>query len=161
MMGNLGSQKERSAFFAPDRPELGVGPIICYESIYGEFVTGYVQHGASLLFIITNDGWWGNSPGHRQHFQYARLRAVETRRSIARSANTGISGFINQRGDIVQQTPYWEEAAISETLNANDKLTFYVIYGDYLGRGAVFLGSILFLYLLMVVGSGFIKRKKA
>ena len=161
MMGNLGSQKERSAFFAPDKPELGVGPIICYESIYGEFVTEYVQKGASLLFIITNDGWWGNSPGHRQHFQYARLRAVETRRSIARSANTGISGFINQRGDVIQQTPYWEEAAISETLNANNKLTFYVKYGDYLGRGAVILGSIIFLYLVIVLGGGFIKRKKA
>ena len=157
MIGNLGSQKERAAFAAPDRPGLKVGPIICYESIYGEFGTGYVKQGATLLFIITNDGWWGNTPGHRQHFQYARLRAVETRRSIARSANTGISGFINQRGDVIVQTPYWEEAALTETINANDYLTFYVRYGDYLGRAAAGLSLVTFVYFWVMV---FLKKRR-
>ena len=157
-IGNLGSQEERTAFAAPDRPGLAVGPIICYESIYGEFVTEYVQKGATLLFIITNDGWWGDTPGHRQHFQYGRLRAVETRRSIARSANTGISGFINQRGDIVQKAPYWEEAALTQTLNANSRITFYVRYGDYLGRVSVLLGAAL---LLCTALARFMKKRKA
>lgn len=157
MMGNLGTQKERSVFYAPDRPQLAVAPIICYESIYGEFVTEYVQKGAKLLFIITNDGWWGETPGYKQHFQYARLRAIETRRSIARSANTGISGFINQRGDVLAQTPYWQEAAISGTINANDSQTFYTRYGDYLGRAAALLTAAIFLYFIYVLLSG--KRK--
>lgn len=161
MMGNLGTQKERSVFIAPDKPSMSAAPIICYESIYGEFVTEYVQKGATVLFIITNDGWWGNTAGHRQHFQYARLRAIETRRSIARSANTGISGFINQRGDVIQQTPYDVEAAISETINANSDLTFYTKYGDYLGRGAVILGSIIFLYLLYFIFVARLKKRKA
>lgn len=158
MIGNLGTQKERGVFTAPDDPDKAVGPIICYESIYGEFVAGYVENGASLLLIITNDGWWGDTPGYRQHFQYGRLRAVETRRSIARAANTGISGFINQRGDIIRQTPYWEEAALTETLNANHSLTFYVKYGDYIGRAAVVLGLCMFVYSLL---AGFLKKKKS
>lgn len=157
MIGNLGSQKERAAFAAPDRPELKVGPIICYESIYGEFVTGYVQQGASLLFIITNDGWWGNTPGYRQHFQYARLRAIETRRSIARAANTGISGFINQRGDVLVQTPYWQEAAVTQTLNANHDITFYVRFGDYIGRAAMVLALCSILYFWVMV---FLKKRR-
>lgn len=157
MIGNLGTQKERAAFPAPDRPGLAVGPIICYESIYGEFVTEYVKKGATLLFIVTNDGWWGNTPGYRQHFQYARLRAIETRRSIARSANTGISGFINQRGDVLQKSDYWVEAAMTQDLNANGKLTFYVRYGDYLGRAAMILSLLLVLYAF---SSRFLKKSK-
>ena len=135
-----------------------MGPIICYESIYGEFVSGYVNEGAGLLFIITNDGWWGNTPGYRQHFQYARLRAIENRRSIARSANTGISGFINQRGDVLKQTPYWEDAAITETLNANSSLTFYAKNGDYLGRLSAFTGILLLIYGFV---KGFLKKRKS
>lgn len=157
MIGNLGKQKERSVFTAPDNPKLRVGPIICYESVYGEFVTEYVRKGAGLLFIVTNDGWWGDTPGYRQHFQYARLRAVETRRDIARSANTGISGFINQRGDVIQRTPYWREAAISQTLLADDTLTFYVQNGDYIGRTAVFVAFFMLIYGYV---RGFLNQKQ-
>lgn len=160
MIGNLGTQKERSVFTAPDNPDLIVGSIICYESIYGEFVTEYVQKGASLLFIITNDGWWGDTPGYKQHFQYARLRAIETRRSIARSANTGSSGFINQRGDILQQTPYAQEDAITATINANHSLTFYVKYGDYIGKAAEIIGIALLLYLVFLSIRDSIKKRR-
>ena len=74
-------------------------PIVCYESIYGEYVTEYVRNGAQFLSIITNDAWWGNTQGHKQLLSYARLRAIENRRAIARSANTGISAFINAKED--------------------------------------------------------------
>jgi apolipoprotein N-acyltransferase len=60
---------------------------------------------------------------------------VETRRDLAQSANTGISAFINQRGDIMQATAWWQPASIKATMRANTELTFYVRYGDYLGRG--------------------------
>lgn len=157
MIGNLGRQKERTVFTAPDDKTMGIGPIICYESIYGEFVTEYVRNGAKLLFIVTNDGWWGDTPGYRQHFQYARLRAIETRRSIARSANTGISGFINQRGDVTESTPYWQDAAIQATLRADERITFYVENGDYIGRTAVFTGVFLLLYAYV---KGFLQKKR-
>jgi apolipoprotein N-acyltransferase len=100
-----------------------------------------VGNGAQLIFIITNDGWWGDTPGHRQHYSYASLRAIETRRCVARSANTGISAFINQRGDILQRTKYWEPDVIKASLTLNNTKTFYVRYGDYLGRLAMLLSA--------------------
>ena len=120
-----------------------VGTLICYESVFGEYVTEFVKKGADMLFVITNDGWWGNSPGHKQHLEFSKLRAIETRRSVARSANTGISGFINQRGDIIEQSKYWEQTALRNTLKTNDKLTFYVRYGDYIYKISVFLTVLL------------------
>jgi len=86
--GSLGIQKERTVFVSHDGTK--IAPAICYESIYGGFMSGYMQNGAQLIFVITNDGWWGDTPGYRQHMNYARLLAIEFRKSIARSANTGI-----------------------------------------------------------------------
>ena len=121
--------------------------MICYESIFGEFVTKYISEaGANFIFVITNDGWWGDTPGYRQHNSFSALRAIENRRSIARSANTGISSFFNQKGEMLKSLGWWERAAIKETLNANDKITFYTRHGDYIGRVATFTGIVLLLY---------------
>ena len=120
-----------------------VGTLICYESVFGEYVTKFVKNGADMLFVITNDGWWGNSPGHKQHLEFSKLRAIETRRSVARSANTGISGFINQRGDIIEQSNFWEQTALRNTLKTNENMTFYVRHGDYLYKISVFLTALL------------------
>lgn len=120
-----------------------VGAAICYESAFGEYVSSFCKKGADLLFVITNDGWWGHTPGYRQHFEFSKLRAIENRRSVARSANTGRSGFINQRGDVLQQTHYWVPDAIKATLKANTKVTFYAKHGDYLSRIAVYLSFVL------------------
>lgn len=124
-------------------------PVICYESVYGEFISKQCLKGAQVIFIITNDGWWENTAGHKQHNSIARLRAIETRRSIARSANTGISSVINQRGDVVEKTNYWEEAVISAKLNLNSEPTFYVIYGDVIGRASAFVFVLLAFYTLV------------
>jgi apolipoprotein N-acyltransferase len=139
MVGNLGKSPERTVFFNQD--SLGVAPLICYESIYGDFVTGYLRRKAHLLAIISNDGWWGNTAGHVQLFNIGRLRAVEFRRSVVRAANTGISGFINQRGEVQQASRYDEMIALRGTVYANDELTFYAQMGDYLGRLAGFLAG--------------------
>lgn len=147
-VGTLKTDAVRKVFEHPGgvfRP----APVICYESVYGEFVAQYIRNGANVIFIITNDGWWGNTPGHRQHFLFAPLRAIETRRSIARSANTGISAFVDQRGDIFHKTPYDEEAVIRQKINLNDELTFYVRYGDYLSRIAAFLAAVFLVYAII------------
>ena len=141
--GSLGSQEEASVMQLEEH--LTVAPVICYESIFGDYVGDYVQKGANLITIVTNDGWWGDTDGYRQHFTYSVLRAIEMRKSIARSANTGISGFILPDGEVIQRTPYWEKAAIQETLPLNSEVTFYARYGDYLGYLAVGL---------MVLGTG-------
>ena len=154
--GSRGTQDYRGTF-KHTTDETRIAPVICYESIYGEFVTDYIKNGATLIFIITNDGWWGNTPGYKQHLNYAQIRAIETRRSIARSANTGISAFINQRGEIIQQTGWWVPAAIKNTLKANKELTFYVRSGDYIGRIAGFFALLSILYTLVQI---LIKKKQ-
>lgn len=140
--GTLGIEKEpqvlsgKNGFFAP---------VVCYESIYGEFVAQQVQKGAEYIAIITNDGWWRDTPGYKQHLSFARLRAIENRRSVARSANTGTSAIINQRGDVVQQTGWWDATAIVGTLNRNKELTVYSKYGDFFGRSFTFVAALLLL----------------
>lgn len=139
----LGKQKERAVFTSADG--VNMAPIICYESVYGEYTTGYIKKGANALVIMTNDGWWDHTAGHQQHLRFASLRAIETRRGIARAANTGISGFINQRGDILATTKYDEPVALEGTVRLNDKITFYVRYGDLIGRISIFLSALLIL----------------
>lgn len=155
-IGTIGGDEVRKCFTPiPTKP--GIASSICYESAYGEFFSGFVRNGAQLMTVITNDGWWGNTPGHKQHMAFSSLRAIETRRCIARSANTGISAFFNQRGEVLQPTAYWEPAVIKGSMNANDKLTFYVRYGDYLARFAALSSCLL---LLIVFVSALMKRKK-
>ena len=143
LSGNLGSQVERSVFSSE---QAQVAPIICYESIYGEYVLDYIRSGADLLAIITNDGWWKDTPGYRQHMVYASLRAIETRRAIARSANTGTSAFVDALGNITNPTDWWQPAVIQQELPLYKEITFYTIYGNYIGRLAAFVAAILFFY---------------
>ncbi len=146
------TQDYRSVFTGIN-PNHKAAPIICYESVYGEFVTGYVRNDANFLAIITNDAWWNVTQGHKQHLSYAKLRAVETRRDIVRSANTGVSAIINAKGDITSTLAYGEKGALSGQLITNDKITFYVMAGDYIARISIFI-------LIFVGLIGFFRRKK-
>jgi len=125
------------------RQTVPIGCAVCYESVYGEHCASYVRAGAQLLTVITNDAWWGDTPGYKQHLNYARLRAIETRRDIARCANTGISAFIDQKGQIVSRTTWWEPAILRRTVNLSTRETFFVRAGDIVGRICVFLFVIL------------------
>ncbi len=145
--GSLGIETEPKVLSANNIP---FAPSICYESIYGDFISKQVKKGAELIFVITNDGWWGDTPGYKQHASFSRLRAIENRRSIARCANTGISCFINQRGDITQKTNWWKETSIRGELNKNSELTFYSKNGDVLGKLFSFI-------LVFILGFGLIK----
>jgi apolipoprotein N-acyltransferase len=128
--GTLGVEKEPKVMVI--QPNVTLAPIICYESIYGDFVRQQVQKGAQALCVITNDGWWGNTPGYKQHFSFARLRAIENRRWVLRSANTGSSGSIDPSGKIIKKTPYWVKTAFSQTIQLRSDQTFYTTYGDWL-----------------------------
>jgi apolipoprotein N-acyltransferase len=147
--GGFGKQDTPSVFYS--QSGIGVSPVICYESIWGEWIAESVRKGSQFIVIITNDGWWGNTSGKDQHMLYAKLRAIETRRWVARSANTGISGFINQSGDIVKQSGWWVTAALKQDINLNEKLTFYVLFGDYIAYAGC-LGTAIFI-LLMATGT--------
>ncbi len=130
--------------------------MICYESIFGAYVSKYVNKGSDWICIITNDGWWGDSYGHQQHHAYARLRAIENRRNIVRCANTGISSVINYKGEVEQFLPYNKKGIIEASIFRSYKTTFYSKYGDYIGRLASFLAII---YLLQSIISSFTHRK--
>lgn len=113
---------------------LKIGPVICFESVFGHHVRKLVQNGAQCIVVLTNDGWWKNAPGIWQHFGYSRIRAIETRRNVAQSANTGISGCIDSRGDVTTKTNGGVACAINCQIRTNNEITFYVKYGDYLSR---------------------------
>ncbi len=141
------TQEERGVLVSP-QDSTKIAPVICWESVFGEYLNDYILKGAGFIFVITNDGWWGDTPGYRQHNALSKVRAVETRRSIARSANTGISCYIDQRGDIIKKLGWWKRDAIKATINVNDKITFYVKNGDYIGRISRFFSLLVILYLL-------------
>lgn len=153
VMGRCVGQDEVSLLYAKDASQtIPIGCAVCYESVYGEYYTEYVRMGAQAMTIITNDAWWGDTPGYRQHLSYASLRAIETRRAIARCANTGISAIISPSGQILQASPWWEQAVIIGSLPLREDITFYVAHGDITGRVCTFV----FLLLLLALAVRFI-----
>ncbi len=110
-----------------------VPALICYDSVYPDWVRRFVDQGAAFLVVITNDGWWGHTSGHIQHYEYARLRAVETGRTVLRSANNGLSGVIRANGDIAVKTEYWTRDRFTYSVPVYEGKTFYVRYGDWIG----------------------------
>ena len=154
VMGRCVGQDEITLLHASDIP---VGCAVCYESVFGEYYTDYIRKGARAMTIITNDAWWGDTPGYKQHLSYASLRAIETRRAIARCANTGISAIISPSGEITQPTPWWEQAVISGELPLRDDITFFVAHGDIVGR----ICNFVFLLLLAALNVRFATGTRA
>jgi apolipoprotein N-acyltransferase len=141
--GSLGSDNNINTFNAS---KTNILPLICYESIYGDLNTSKIF---DLICIITNDGWWGNSSGYKQHFSYAKLRAIEQKRSIIRCANTGQSGFITYKGEVQEMVDWDEKKAIASPISLCKEITFYNQYGDYIGRLASFISAIFILMMFV------------
>lgn len=142
--GQLGWGREHKLF---ENNGIKIGPAICYEGIYGEYFGGFARRGAEVMALISNDGWWGNTPGHKRLFDFTRLRAIETRRSVARSANTGISGFITPRGTTLGKRLEWEEEGVlTASLELRDDLTIYTRYGDWVARIAGYVAILGLMY---------------
>lgn len=144
-VGGYGSQEHPKVFYSYSG--IGAVPVVCYESLWGSWIGEAVKNGAQFIAIITNDGWWGNTSGKDQHLLYAKLRAIETRRYVVRSANTGISAIINQRGDITQHSEWWTRSALKADINLNDELTFYVKAGDIIAVASTILAILLALLI--------------
>ncbi len=126
-----------------------VGCAVCYESVYGEYCTEYVRGGARLMAVITNDAWWGDTPGYVQHLSYSCLRAIETRRWIARSANTGISAIIDPSGKVVSHTSWWRPEVLKGKVGLSDEQTFFVRHGDFIGRLSTLMAVLILLATLV------------
>lgn len=126
-----------------------LGIQICYEIIFPDLSRAMAQNNAVLLVNITNDAWFGYQSAAYQHFSMATFRAVENRRSVVRAANTGISGFIDPTGRILEQTPLFTEAALAKKMPLLDKKTFYTRNGDVFAW--ICVGIALFFVLLKIV----------
>ncbi len=125
-----------------------VAPAICYEGLYGNHMAEFVRDGAEALFVVSNDGWWGNTPGHKYLFSFCRLRAIELRRDVARSANTGVSGFITMQGEDIQRLEWDSRGVLTSDIRLNPKQTFYAKYGDYIGRLSLYIAMLCLLYFV-------------
>jgi apolipoprotein N-acyltransferase len=134
--GTLGIEPEPKVMQTSNKVRFS--PIVCYESIYGEFIAQQTLKNAQFLAIITNDGWWKDTPGYKQHFDFARLRAIENNKWAARSANTGSSGIINNRGDVIYQTGWWKDDSFQAVIQLNSNRTLYQYLGDWIGIVALF-----------------------
>lgn len=148
-INGLGEQPERSVFVSADKKNK-VAPVICYESIFGEYCTGYVRNGADALFVVTNDGWWDATPGYQQHADFARLRAIELRRPVAQSGNSGRSCFIDIFGNETKATTYGVDAAIKQDIFAPSTITFYTLHGDLIARMAIIMAAAIFTFSLVI-----------
>lgn len=130
--GSLGSNGSSKVFYT--KYNIGLAPIICYESAFAKFTASYVNKEADVLVVITNDGWWGNTPGYKQHHSFSQLRAIENRRFVVRSANTGISSVIDLTGNVLYQTNWWQQEAFNTKVNTLRLKTFYTRNGDLVGN---------------------------
>ena len=151
-------QKERTVLEA--KGGFKIAPSICYESVYGEFMSKYVRNGANLICIITNDGWWKKTPGHKQHMNYARLRAIETKTWVVRSANTGISCFIDPYGTVINPQPYNTAAATKLSIRPGSTKTFFVQHGDILSKIMIALSILLIGWIITMKVKCKIFKKK-
>ncbi len=145
-LGQVGKGVEAEVF---DIDSHKVGVAICYEGLYGNFFSEFARNGAEVISIISNDCWWEDTPGHKHLYTLSAIRAVETRRAIARSANTGTSGFITARGDSIESMGWEERGVITQILPLNNKMTIYTLYGDYIARIASFVAVLSLLYYLV------------
>ncbi len=106
------------------------GILICFEIIFPELVRHFVNNGADILVTITNDAWFGHTSAPFQHFSMTVFRAIENRRSVARAANTGISGFIAPTGEILMTSGLFQDKFLTEKLPCPEIKTFYTCHGD-------------------------------
>jgi apolipoprotein N-acyltransferase len=107
-----------------------ISTAICYESIFPDMVRQFVKRGSELIVVVTNDGWFGESSAPFQHLRMGVVRAVENRRYMARTANTGISAIIDPYGRIEARTPIGVRMIVDGTAYYRSDRTFYTEYGD-------------------------------
>ncbi len=122
------------------------GVAICYEVIFPDLVRQFAANGAEFLVTITNDGWFGPSSAPAQHFAMVVFRSVENHLAFARAANTGISGFVDPYGQIIEATALFTEQASYATIPTRQARTFYSYYGDVFAHACVIICALLILF---------------
>lgn len=147
-VGTLGTDASATNFYEKKK-NIQVGVPICWESIDGEYTRQFVNNGANFLQIITNVGWWGDTPGYKQYFAISRLRAIENRRYVSICANTGISGLINAKGQVLTKSKYWTQDALKYDVPNLHQKTFFSSHGDMFMRPFSFFSVLLLAYTII------------
>jgi apolipoprotein N-acyltransferase len=137
MVTGIGDFVPGEGAYVMEIPNAKIGTAICFEVIFPELVRHFTKNGANLMVTITNDAWFGQSAAPYQHFSMVVFRAIENRVPFARSANTGISGFIDAHGIILQETGIFIEEARLAQLEPGFRKTFYTTFGDFFAIGCV------------------------
>ena len=122
---NIGKDTTVFKVYNNNLDTIKVGGLVCYESVDPVFVTAFVQKGAEIITVVTNDSWYGKSSGPYQHKDFAILRAVENRRSVVRCANGGISCIINAKGEILSETELYTKTTLVGEVPLQEGKTFY------------------------------------
>lgn len=120
---------------------------VCYEGVFPNISRNFVRKGATLLVNVTNDAWYGFSAGPYQHLGMYQMRSVETGRSFARATNTGVSAWVDPRGNLHQTTPLYEEDLVIAYVPLSSETTFYTKTGDFVPLAC---GIILLLALMLI-----------
>jgi apolipoprotein N-acyltransferase len=117
-----------------------VGGFICYEAIFPSLVRRFASGGAELLINVTNDAWYGTTSAPHQHLAMAAFRAVESRRYLARAANTGITAVVDPRGRVLDPTRLFDTTVLVREVPFVAESTFYVRHGDVFAQAAAAVG---------------------
>lgn len=155
-ISNWGMGKD-STIFKSLRLNTNFLSMVCYESIFPEFVASFVDKGAEFLVFITNDSWWGNTSGARQHSQYAVLRAIENRRWVVRCANGGISSFIDPFGTMYKKTAMFKKSYLEMEIFPQKHKSFYTMHGDWIARISA---SLTLLILIISIVYPYLRKSK-
>lgn len=132
------SNRQTHAAFEDHEKAVRILPIVCFESIFGSYCARRLSEQRGFIGMVTNDGWWKNTPGYKHHFNFSRMRAIECRRDLIRAANNGISAHIDARGRVVAKTAWWQAATLTGDVHLRAGRTFFSRHGDFLGRAALF-----------------------
>ena len=124
-----------------------IGPLICYEDLMPDLSRKFVSETrANILVNLTNDAWYGRSVGPWQHLWLSQSRAIETRRSLLRVTNTGVTSLVNAKGELVKTLPMFSEAVMETEVEILNGESYYVRFGDWFAWAltAIAFGIVLF-----------------
>jgi apolipoprotein N-acyltransferase len=123
-----------------------VAPLICYESIFPNYVAEEARRGAELIITLSNDSWFSGTPAPKQHLMHAAFRSIETRLPQVRVTNSGISALISPTGEVLAEVPDDHRASLAMTVPLPPRVpTLMVLWGDWLGPTALVLSLMLLL----------------
>ena len=153
MVAAIGDFVAGKEYVVMETPFAKIGNLICYEIIFPGLVREFAARGANVLVTITNDAWFGKTSAPYQHFSMAVFRAVENRMPVVRSANTGISGFIDSKGRILKESDIFVEATLTGEVSIGKNKSFYTKYGDIFAFICILISAVL-------IGNRFFSEKK-